>query len=156
MLHPRMLVPALAILLAARALPLLAQEDRGVPQSDVSSVSALASESAAPPLRSEGGISYRSGGVGKDERDALLLVTRDYSLKLVFAGRRQTEFIAEVSVDVFDQNGRKVIAATDTGPLFLADMPAGTYRIVASFRGDTQEKNITLRPGKQTQLAFYW
>ncbi len=156
MLHPRMLVPALALLLAARALPSLAQADRGVPQSDVSSISALANESAAPPLRSEGGISYRTGGVGKDERDALLLVTKGYALKLVFAGRRQTEFIAEVNVDVLDQSGRKIISAADTGPLFLADLPAGTYRIVASFRGDTQEKNITLGPGKQTQLAFYW
>jgi hypothetical protein len=126
------------------------------PESDPSAISPAADPSLAPPPLREGNIEYRTGGVGKDERDALLLAARSYPLKLVFAGREQTDFVADVTVRIFDANGNEVLHAADAGPLLFADLPPGQYRIVASLRGQTFEQKATLTPGKQTQLAFYW
>jgi hypothetical protein len=155
-----------AFLLVTSAIALAAQhdsgdvaapaKDRGVLQSDTASVSPDADESAAPPLHREDGIAYRTGGIGKDERDGLLLTTRGYGLKLVFAGRQQADFVADVAVDIFDPSGRKVLSAHDAGPLFFADLPPGQYRIDVNCRGRSFERTATVTPGKQTELAFFW
>ncbi len=126
------------------------------PESDPAAISPAADPSLAPPPRREGNIEYRTGGVGKEERDALLLAAREYPLKLVFAGRRQADFVAEVKVQIFDSSGRPVLDANDAGPLFFADLPPGQYRVVASLRGQTFEQKATVSAGKQTQLSFFW
>ena len=145
---------ALLLVLAATSMATMRDESSAPPESDPAAISSAADSSLAP--RREGSIEYRTGGVGKDERDALLLASREYPLKLVFAGRQQTDFVAEVKVRILDSNGRTVLDADDAGPLFFADLPPGQYRITATLRGQTFEQKATVTPGKQTQVAFYW
>ena len=145
---------ALLLVLAATSMATMRDESSAPPESDPAAISSAADSSLAP--RREGSIEYRTGGVGKDERDALLLASREYPLKLVFAGRQQTDFVAEVKVWILDSNGRTVLDADDAGPLFFADLPPGQYRITATLRGQTFEQKATVTPGKQTQVAFYW
>ena len=158
MLNSRAFFFAFVLLLALRAEPMAAMRggSSGAPQSDPATVSPGADLSLAPPPLREGNVEYRTGGVGKDERDALHLAAREYPLKLVFAGRQQTDFVADVRVQIFDSSGSKVLEASDAGPLFFADLPPGQYRIVASLRGQTFEQKASVTPGKRTQLAFYW
>jgi hypothetical protein len=101
-------------------------------------------------------ISYASGGVGADARQTLLPEVRDYGLKLTFAGMPQREFLAEVEVRIVDERGRELISTRSKGPMLFAKLPRGQYRVVATFRGQTQEKTATVDTGKQTELNFYW
>src|SRR5262249_12073991 len=43
-------------------------------------------DSWTPPLKTDRGIDYRTGGVGREEREALVAATRGYTLHLIFAG----------------------------------------------------------------------
>jgi len=153
MRRAKTLLCASALLATVHVSPLVAQD---VPESDAASVSSDVDESAAPPVRHSGPIAYRTGGVGKEERDALLVTTKGYGLKLVFAGKKQDDFVAEVAVDVFDASGKKILSAQDTGPLFFADVPPGEYRVVATLRGQALERKVTVTRGKQAQLSFSW
>ena len=153
MLRSGIVVCAFSLVTSAAA---LADYRRGILQSDTASVAPDADESAAPPLHREEGVAYRTGGIGKDERDGLLLATKDYGLKLVFAGKQQADFVADCAVDIFDGSGKKVLSARDAGPLFFADLPPGQYRIATSCRGQSFERTATITPGKQRQLAFFW
>jgi hypothetical protein len=157
MFHARTFFRAFALLMVVAATSMASMRDKSAPpESDPAAISSAADPSLAPPPRRDGGIEYRTGGVGKDERDALLLASREYPLKLVFAGRQQTDFVAEVKVRILDSNGRTVLDADDAGPLFFADLPPGQYRITATLRGQTFEQKATVTPGKQIQVAFYW
>ena len=158
MFHTRTFLCAFALLLvlAATSMATMRDESSAPPESDPAAISSAADPSLAPAPRREGSIEYRTGGVGKDERDALLLASREYPLKLVFAGRQQTDFVAEVKVRILDSNGRTVLDADDAGPLFFADLPPGQYRVTATLRGQTFEQKATVTPGRQNQVAFYW
>jgi len=149
---------AFALLLAAPSMSMAAARgDSSKPlESDPASISPAADPSLAPPPQREGNIEYRTGGVGKDERDALLLASREYPLKIVFAGRELGDFVAEVNVRIFDSSGRPVLDANDAGPLFFADLPPGQYRIAATLHGQTFAQTATVNPSRQTQLSFYW
>jgi hypothetical protein len=158
MFHARAFFYAFALLLVLASTSSASMRERtsAAPESDPAAISPAADSSLAPPARRDSGVEYRTGGVGKDERDALLLASRGYPLKLVFAGREQTEFVAEVKVRIFDSSGATVLEANDAGPLFFAELPPGQYRIAATLRGQTLDQKATVTPGKQTQAAFYW
>jgi hypothetical protein len=155
-------VCGLAVLLACA--PALAQddateravEDSKLLQSEPESISDGADPANAPPAKTDHGVSYRTGGIGKDERDALLLVTRSDSLKVVFAGSADRAFVADASIRVLDDGGRTVLEAGDVGPLFFADLPPGSYRVEATFQGRTQQKPVALKRGRQTAISFAW
>lgn len=124
----------------------------------VGSSPAFSQEAEEDPTlpRSYQGIEYRSGGVGKEERDVLIRHGGEYNLKLVFARKRDTAFVANVSVTVEDEAGNKVLEAVSKGPWFLTRLPAGTYRVTAALEGTALPQTTRIAEGKQTQLAFYW
>jgi len=120
-----------------------------------SGVSYSATEPSAEP-QVESGIAYLSGGAGADARAELLPKVREYGLKLTFAGLPHREFLAEVTVRILDGAGKELLSAKSNGPFFFAKLPSGQYRITATFRGQTQERTVTVGEAKQTELPFYW
>ena len=113
-------------------------------------------ESATPPLRSDHGIQYRSGGIGTDERDALFAAVADYGLKVTFAAKAQSDYVAEVDVTVSDPSGHTVFEARDVGPYLFVRLAPGKYVVAATHAGAAQSKNVTVTAGKQAAVAFYW
>ncbi len=103
------------------------------------------------------GIAFRTGGVGLEEREALTQGSRGFPLKLLFAHKDDLRppLAASVSVEMFDENARKVFEAHDAGPLLFVDMPPGKYRVVATLNGRTQEETFTLA-NAQKQVAIYF
>lgn len=138
MLH-RTALPLFACLVALLVAPVLAQED-----------------DFAPPLRSDHGIDYRTGGVGADERDALYAATGDYGLKLVFAAKDKSDYLAEVDVKITDAKGEPAFEASDTGPYLFVKLPPGKYSVTATHGGRAQTQRVTVSRGKQTSAGFYW
>ena len=93
-----------------------------------------------------------STGAGSDTRIAY----PDYSLKLVFA-QRAGPYLAGIDVTIFDESGKKVVDARSEGPWFLADLPPGTYRVVAQREGGPKAAaTVTITAGRQQRAFITW
>jgi len=115
----------------------------------------LPTEVAPPPEKTSHGIGYRTGGAGYDERDALTAASRDYSLKVVYGHKGESDFVAGVSTSIADAQGKTIFEAEDAGPWLFVKLPPGKYKVAATLNGKTLEQTATVG-GKLKQIAFYW
>ena len=117
---------------------------------------AHADEGSLPPERSQGSVTYVSGGIGKDESDAMKRAASRYSLSVEMsspAGPR-AEYVADVKIDVRDQRGVTVLSTTSDGPILLANLPPGRYTINAAKDGKSQQRNIVVGSGARPRVKF--
>ena len=94
---------------------------------------AHADEGTLPAERSQGSVTYVTGGIGKDESDAMKQAASRYSLAIEMsspAGSR-AEYVSDVKIDIRDQRGATVLSTTSDGPILLANLPPGRYTINA-------------------------
>lgn len=101
------------------------------------------------------GVSYVSGGVGTASIDRMNTLASDFNLKLVFAGKSGA-YLADVRVNIADSAGRTVLDISSDGPWFLAELPRGNYRIVATFAGNAVRQNVSIGTGKLRTVDFRW
>ena len=87
-------------------------------------------------MRDTGGLRWVCGGVGADERRALVALEAQANLALVFVTPKRGGYLADVELSLFDASAKsaRFTAATD-GPMCLLRVPAGNYRLEASFGG---------------------
>ena len=162
MRNARTILPFLTVLLVFRAAPAPAQsvqkevETAETLQSEPESVSAGVDLSQAPPAKTAHGIEYRNGGVGKEERDALHLVAKGYTLKVVLSAKQDSAFARDATIRIVDASGKSVFEAADVGPLFFANLPAGKYKVTVDAYGQPKEQSVALASGKQTAISFSW
>lgn len=111
-----------------------------------------------PPLRTEGGIPYRSGGVGAQESQALRSQFRHYALALTFAANvgGRNAYLASVPVRIVDGAGTPVFELTSDGPFLLIDLPPGRYEVIATHEGREQRAKVQVSAGKPLERAFLW
>jgi hypothetical protein len=91
----------------------------------------IAGIGAENAVHTAGAVTYVSGGVDDASLDALKANVQKYDLKLVFA-LKSGAFMSGVKVAISDAKGNPVLDATSDGPWFLAKLPAGSYRVVAT------------------------
>ncbi len=93
-----------------------------------------------------------STGAGSDTRIAY----PGYSLKLIFA-ERDGPYVAGIDVTIFDEDGKKVVDAFSAGPWLLADLPPGTYRVLAKRKGGAETAAVVIiSPGRQKRVFLAW
>lgn len=114
-----------------------------------------AQESAMPTQTDAHGTPYISGGIGDGELQMVNQASKDFNLKLLFA-EKSGAYAADVPVTIVDRKGNTVLEVPAAGPILLARLPDGSYRVSASYEGQKMEKRVTVRKGKQTALSFYW
>ena len=114
-----------------------------------------------PQARTQGSIDYVTGGVGKEEADALKLASRDYSLTLELAssgptpdGHTMGAYVANAAVVIRDAQGREVLNTRTDGPLLLAQLPAGRYSVSAEWNGVRKQANIELKASVRRHVVF--
>jgi hypothetical protein len=102
------------------------------------------------------GIPYVSGGVGSEEREQFDAIGKNYSIKLVFAGK-SGEYVEDIKVEILDSIGKKVLNAVSEGPWFFSKLPPGKYTVTVTRMGKEKQKKVTIgKNQKQTTLRFYW
>lgn len=106
--------------------------------------------------QSSNGVSYVTGGVGSEERQAMRELSPQYNVKLTFADRGTGEFRSGVAVQVRDMRGNVRLQADDAGPMLYAQLPPGRYRVTANVDGRQQQRTITVGNGGSRSAAFYW
>lgn len=111
-----------------------------------------------PPVSLKDGIPYLTGGIGAGEAQAFKAEFARHSLALTFARRvdGHNEYLASVPVAIWDSGGSKVFEVLTEGPYLLVDLPAGTYRIVATHDGKEKQSTIRIAAGKHAEFVFVW
>jgi len=100
-------------------------------------------------------LKYMSGGVGIEERDAMKAQAgKGYDLKLEFAVPHGN-YLSVVDVKINDQSGKPVITAESNGPWFYADLPKGTYTVVANHEGGQKTQKVTVDGGLKTVVMYF-
>jgi hypothetical protein len=125
----------------------------------LAAVSATAEELALPPERTQGPVTYLTGGVGKEESDAIKRVQGRYPLSLLFVergGPNTWHYLANVRVTLRDATGKSLLETTADGPFLLAKLPEGRYTVVAEIYGKSITRQADLTQGKRAQLVFEW
>ena len=107
-------------------------------------------------MQQSGGIEYVTGGVGEDERLSLDAARKDFNLELVFADRASGSYLSDVEVTLLDRGGREVLKTVTRGPRLLARLPPGAYKVMATFEGAPQARNVTAPPRGTRTMAMYW
>ena len=121
---------------------------------------ALAAESE-PALLPEnetvvvGDVSYVSGGVGEESREQLNAFAAAFNLKLLLA-HKSGAYIGDVQIVIVDGKGKEILKAVAEGPIFMANLPAGRYEVIATTEGLTQKLRATVVKGKLGTLVFRW
>jgi hypothetical protein len=81
------------------------------------------------------------GGVGDENREAMMQAYKDYNLHLAFA-EKTGEFVADVPVTIKDAHGHEVWSGSSEGPMLFAKVPPGRYTVTAEYDGRRQQKSV--------------
>jgi hypothetical protein len=116
-----------------------------------------AQQSGSFPIQPKhsGSVSYISGGIGLDEREALIQMGKDYDLKLSFAVT-SGNYLGDIAVEIRDASGRTLLEASSEGPWFFAKLPPGRYTVTVTVMGQTQRKSVQVGGRGQTVVNFFW
>jgi len=115
-------------------------------------------DTALPDVKTQGSVSFLTGGIGHDEALAMKHAESQYPLSMEFVEKAKPhdEYLAAVAVTVKDHKGKTALDTISDGPYLLADLPAGKYTVHAIYDGKTLTKDATVVKGKPQQLVFDW
>jgi len=116
-------------------------------------------EAQMPEQRTQGDVTYVSGGVGQDEVNAMEHAKAKYPLSMEFVqhAKPRDVYIANVEVTVTDKTGNVVLNTTTDGPYLLADLPNGKYTVSAVDEGGKSiVKHVNISHGKSEHLLLEW
>ncbi len=103
--------------------------------------------------KSQPGISYMTGGVGLEEREAMKKEARNYNLWLEFA-ISAGNYLSGVKVRIKDAKGNVVLEEKSTGPWLLASLPEGKYLINAKIRQQGLTTSVDVPAAKKITLTW--
>ncbi|HEU5046738.1 MAG TPA: hypothetical protein VFT64_02740 [Rickettsiales bacterium] len=116
-------------------------------------------ENASEPVENEAqdnnsSVDIVSGGIGDDELAHMKSIQNQYDLKLLITEKNGT-FISDVAVHIEDMKGHVLADVTAEGPILLANLPTGKYKVRAQ-RGDDEVKDakISVVKGKLRAYMF--
>lgn len=110
---------------------------------------------AAVTPQQQNGITYVNGGIGEEEQGAMKAQRADYNLLLTFATQKSGAYRSDVQLDIMDAKGNDLVSAANTGPMFFAKLPPGTYRISAAAEGKTFKRTVKVGNAPK-ELVLHW
>ncbi len=115
-------------------------------------------QAGLPPVQQQGSVQYVSGGIGLDESEAMKAAAKDYPLALTFAAQRdgKADYVANVAVTISDAQGKSVLQTTAEGPYMLVKLPAGNYKISATYNGQAQQREVSVQNTGTARAVFEW
>ncbi len=117
--------------------------------------SASAQDAVTLEPKTQNNTTFISGGVGKDEAQLADAISRyGYNVQLVFA-EQTGAFLADVNLHITDAAGNTVLDTVSEGPMFLAKLPPGQYRVAAQANGAVRTATVDAgRGAKRTTLVW--
>ena len=117
---------------------------------------AAAANIAALEVNSKGGNEWACGGAGAEERAQMKLLQSEATASLLFVTEVRGGYLADVDFVVRDRNGAAVLQGRADGPMCYLRMPAGNYRVEASYQGTKRTASLQAArvPGKPTRAVM--
>jgi hypothetical protein len=115
----------------------------------------VVAESMIKP-QTQGEVTFVSGGVGGDERNAMQAIRADYNLSLLFSVQGSGEYLSDVKVSITDSKGNTFLETVSDGPMLLASLKPGHYTVTADLDGQVAHKKAAVVGNKRTSLSFIW
>ncbi len=141
--HPRFIFVATAAALALMSPPIaFAESSKSQTPSATQHSPASTTYAPLPQANEKNGIRYVVGGVGEQSHDAMRQMAPQYNTHLVFAAEPDDHFVADVGIKVTDANGKTRFQLEPAGPMLFAQLPPGTYDVVATYRGNEKARRI--------------
>ena len=116
---------------------------------------AHAEQSALTP-QTQGEVTFVSGGVGGDERDAMKAMRADYNLSLLFSVKGSGEYVSDVKVRIEDAKGNLCLETVSDGPMLYAKLKPGRYSVGVDRDGHVINKTATVGGKQRASLSFTW
>lgn len=119
---------------------------------------AARADDGLPPLQTQDGIEWMSGGVGQDEVQAMKREAPHWPLALSFAQTEPNQAVYTADVDVNIQNAAhyEVLKAHSNGPFMLVRLKPGRYTLEATLDGRTVRRSFTITAQAPAQLTLLW
>jgi hypothetical protein len=105
-------------------------------------------------VQEQNGISFISGGVGTEERDALEAMKGRFNLELTMA-TPSGKYIGSTTLRIENPEGKTVLDTHTDGPIFMAKLPSGQYTIHATAGSNTLSRTVSVGSGTQ-QVTMTW
>jgi hypothetical protein len=111
-----------------------------------------------PQVKMYGQTEFISGGVGKDESDAIVQAGKAWPLTLELAQATQprAEYISDVQVKIVDGKGNIILDADSAGPYLLVKLPPGKYALDATYNSVTLHRKLDLGSGSGKKISLIW
>lgn len=114
-------------------------------------LSAVPTAAAITEGRTADGRPFVTGGVGQEEVQVLKTIATGFPLQLVVSSR-QGAYLADVDVRITGAKGETVLDLRLPAPWLLIDLTPGTYAVSIAHAGQTQQRKVTVEPGKRQQV----
>lgn len=122
-------------------------------------ISASASSTSLPAVKTQGNARYVSGGIGTEEARAMQKLAGKYPLELEFVLRASKgargEYTADVPVTIRDARGSIVLDVRSEGPILLVNLPAGAYVVSAEQDGRIERRHVNVT-ARHKRVVFEW
>ncbi|MCC2656210.1 MAG: putative exported protein [Panacagrimonas sp.] len=114
-----------------------------------------ADESDLPAVKTQGNVTYLSGGIGSDETAAIKAAAPGYPLTLQFSSSTGA-YLASVVVKITDAAGNVVLDTTTEGPYLLVKLEPGRYTVDAMLDGIDRGTEVTIKAGAPQKRSLIW
>lgn len=110
-----------------------------------------------PPLMTSTGIPYLSGGENPAERARMEASSDQYNLRLNFKIATAKPQTSPIRVRLLQEGtDRSLFEAEAKGPLFLARIPPGQYRVSLKYQGRDYEQKVSVPGYGSATASFEW
>ena len=133
------------------------------PHRAVTAAATLALVFTLGAARAQSPVEVESGGVGLHDWALMKTRAHDYSFELTLAAKHSGAYLADVDVEVRRMPGGAVVVEHRTeGPLLLADLPPGRYRLDARYddvlpgAASHVRRDFTIASSDQRRMVVYF
>lgn len=102
-----------------------------------------------------GSPAFLNGGAGEEDAARLHALSKEYSLRIEFAARKNDESMAVADVEIADIHGKLVFHLAAAGPITLVHLAPGTYRVTARTSGRGETQTATIESHGTSTLCFH-
>ncbi|WP_454743690.1 carboxypeptidase-like regulatory domain-containing protein [Cupriavidus necator] len=99
------------------------------------------------------GVSYVSGGNDEAGMQSMQAITARFNVRLTMVDAGRGKPLGGATVVVASQEGRPVLHATASGPLFYMRLKPGAYRLAVGYQGRDQMRDIVVA-GEPLDMTF--